>query len=448
MAQLYLHEAPAYSSFKVQPSDVVSWKAPVIGPAVFQNAKILRAQDNFYSAKSNRVIRINLPREDMCMEKAWLSVSLQLAATLPGTPGDYLRLANFSTSFLEEVRIRIGGFEHSVRNYNILAAFFQDIEIPKEVKQQQLYDNFAWGPDHVRNVWAGSRQKIVIPLKWVMMDKGILPLDAIYQLSGPVDQYIELVIAEPTTCIETNGSNPDILIDQVELHYDQITSSGDAFRNKMKGDILSNSGFFSFPTVRLYQTPIVASVTDCNIPHKENNLHSITTVLTDLSKRNDMAVSSKFENYPKDFGGGCVVRSSQTDVGGHLFPMERNDASDQAQAHYQDYLQSFGFSSNTMKDIKFPSPISLAQFNGVAGLGKFFMHLDLHTSPTDLSKGVDNEMVVNPLNLRNETRSIIFKLDITNSPPDGTNLVAYHFIRYSQLARIDPSSGHIMKYML
>jgi len=450
MAHLYLHNDPAYSTFKVQQSDAVSWKTPVIGPAIHRTKKILRAQDNFYSAKSNRTIRINLPREDMGVEECFLKMAVVVGATLPGTPGDYVRLANHSSSLVEEVRLRIGSFEHSIRNYNIMSNLFADIEIPHTVKETQMFDNYGYGPDFYRSAMSagGQRQNLIIPIKWLGADKGILPLDAIYQLGGPVDQYLEIVIAEPTTCVETNGMDADIKIDQIEMHYDQITSVNNAFRDYTVAEIRSRNGSFSFPTVKLYQTPIVSSVTDCNIPHKENNLQSMTTVLTDMSSRNDMTVSNKFGNYPKDFGAGCVVRSYHTDLGGVLVPLERVDASDQAQHSYMDYCLSFGFASNTMKEVKHPAPISLLQFNGVTGNGKFFMHTDLHTLKTNLSKGVDAEYVVNPLNLRNETRSIIFKLDLTNAPPPAVNLVAYHICRYNQIVRVDPGSGHLVKHLL
>lgn len=441
------YEQQVFANFETATTRALSWGKPQAPPEIMKVEKILRAQDNFYSAKSNRVIRIYLPREDICTEKAFLKLKFALKALLPGLPGDYKRLANYSTSLFEEIRIRIGGFEHTVRDFNLLSAFWQTLEIPEEVKEKQLYDNMGWGPDHIRSIWGQTKQEVIIPLRWIGFERGVFPLDAIYQLSGPLDQYLELVIAEPSTVMETNGVNLDIEIDDLEFHYEQICSEGYSYRNMLMNEIRRNNGYWSFPTIKLYQTPIVSSVTDCNVPHKENNLHSITTVLCDVSKRNDPTVSGKFENYPKDFGAGCIVRSYQTDIKGRLYPLERVDASDQALQSYAAYLRSFGFHDIGMKFTKFPPPIGIDEFNGTVGDAFFFMHLDLHPLTNEYLDSIDAEMVVNKFSLRNENRAIIFKLDTVNAPPPGINLVAYHMVRYNQLMKVG-SDGSFQKILM
>lgn len=425
-----------YQFFKQHDQSHLIWKTPKVATAVVCQDRILRPQENSYQSDSNRVMRIQLPREDISAENAYLCVSVMVGAT----GATRKALANYSTSMFEEARIRIGTFEHSIRDYNICQNFFLEVETPHDVKERQLFDNFGWAPDFYRDIQYAGKQNVIVPLKWIGFDKGVLPLDAIYDLAGPQDQWIELVLAEPTTCVETDGINPTITIDSVEFHYEKISSKDDMFKRALVNSIRSGGGYFSFPTIVKHQNPIVGSISDLQIQFKGNNITDITHVLTDISKRNDVSVRGKFQNYPKDFGGGCVVRYYQMEVGGAWYPMERVDCSDQAQQSYMDYLRNFGFASNVM-DTRIGAPVSLLEFNGVTNSGLFFMNFNLSPLNTDHSSGIRHEDVVNPFNLRAETRSIIFKLDMTNPPPPGINLTAYHLIRYNQVVRITPGGS-------
>ena len=432
----------AYNGFRIQKSPSISWTHPSVAPNVWMKEKILRPNDNFFSAKSNRTIRVYLPPEDIAVEK----MALKLTCGIVTVGSTYQRLANFATSLFEEVRLRMNGFEHVTRNFNILSAFMMHLEIPHEVKETQMYDSMGWGPDHIRSIWGQTDQEYVIPLRWLNTESGVLPLGAFKMVGGVGENWLEFVIAEPTTVIETDGTNPDITIKNVQIIHEQIDSKDDWYRQALCSLIRENGGKWSFPAIKLYQNSVVSSVSELTIPHKENNLHSITTALTDISKRNDMTVSGKFENYPKDFGAGCIVRTYQTDIKGILYPPERCDASDQAVQSYLAYLKAFGFYDSALKRTKFAPPIGIDEFNGSPLDAFFFMHQDLHSIGVDYNRSIDSEFVINPFNLRDDTRPILFKVDMVNPPPPGLNIVAYHIARYHQIVQLS-SSGQVNKIL-
>lgn len=247
-----------------------------------------------YNAGNNggTIVRFKFPSS--CID--FRNSSLQYLVNIGKTGGTYLRLAQNATCVFQKIRILFGSQEvYMTENFNLLDSYFN------------LYQDTSWyngigklfrgmGDATFRNSQANSGIPYLVHFGCLveLLDK-IMPLNMINQ------QFIvELTLANPNACVETDGTSPTMSISNVEWHYDYVQLE-ESFNDLLRARINSPSGF-CIP-YRKYNNYVDTSITtgvlnaQIQLPYRYLALQGVISLMRNSANLLNSAINDKFYSY-------------------------------------------------------------------------------------------------------------------------------------------------------
>lgn len=399
--------------------------------------KILYPRDNQYVSTGNNVIRIDLPSENADYRQA----ALKFNAVLTTTGGTYKRIAQGAFSIFSKIRLVIGDVDECVENYNLLTSLQTLTTMDPDVSDTIGFNFMGLGTQAQRNAKGAtvSGTEYTLPVRFPFLMQGIFPGKKLINPQISQLGFMEFTLtSQASTCIETDGTDPIITINNIEYYYEVVTGVTPWFDNKISEMIASGNLKIGYNNWTMYQKNVPNSTNDLFIPWKGSSLNSMATILIDDSTRTVTTVNDKFMTYLKTVGVGSTVQDFQYQLNNELLPPTPVRCNDDAQRAFLLYLKWQGLWDGDGY-MKFPSPIDLDDFN----LDTFLMVGDFHAIPRDVWSRMVHESVINNVATSNNNMNTILKLNLTASPP--ASIVAYTAISYNTVVAVQ-SNGRIYRY--
>lgn len=416
---------------------------PKVGKNVYREPYWWNPIDNgSYSGNGNKQIRIDIPKEHIWdFTTAYLSADVVVTSNgipVNANPG-YIRLANGTWNMFERVR-HLSNLQpiEEMYPYNLIFNFQWIFE------QSQEYENlygelFGVGTQAQRNAWATGVRRYHFPIDLGWINSGPFPAKYINPL-----QSIEILLADPNQCIESNYGNLGYTLSNVQLHAYKLTQKFPGVINDARGisweegfaRLIRSGGYkVMLDYWDWYQNAPLSQQGDYLIPVKTAAIQGIYTVLGNSNNISNPLLNDRLLTYPKLNVNQYWLRVFQK-----LYPEQPVECRDNAIEAYQFYVNWVncwhfsGFPSNDPSD---PDPIteiplSISEFNTDA----FAMIADF--------RSVRKVPSINPLfNTDSSTSDIRFYLRFETgpapNPPVGTCL--YHFVRSSSIFGITPDGN-------
>ena len=245
-----------------------------------------------YLGKTSTIMRFKFPSN--CID--FSNSTLQFQITQAGTPGTYSRMSQNISCIIYKMRILFGSQEiFLTENFNLLHSYLT------------LYNQTSWftglgqlyqgmGNSTYRNSETNSGNTYMLHFgPFVELLDRVLPLNLVNE------QFIvELTLANPETCMETDYTNFSYSLTNVEWHYDTIQLE-DNYNNLLKEKILSTEGL-CIP-FRNFQNYIDTSVTSgvlkpqIQLPYRYLALQGVISLLRNAANVASATVNDKFASY-------------------------------------------------------------------------------------------------------------------------------------------------------
>lgn len=396
-------------------------------PDITREFKIWRPENQQgYTTKGDNRIRFKIPNNEiMDLRRS----SLEMIVTLEKTGGTYIRLAQ-GCPIIDRARIVIGKFESENQFYNRCMNYQWNTGVDAAVQSSVGQDKMGYGSQIDRNAFGAdaSGTKYTIIMKAGLLNMDILPMKILSKMGGyGKEAFIELTLAVPSQCIETDGTNPEITVSGLEWNYNQL--SGAAWESRLE-NIVRQPGFcFGYREWSCYQNSVTSTSNDLQIPWRGSSINSIHSILVDGSALNDSTKNDRYTTWLKTLSNGSSVTQYQYNFNNTWVPQEAISCRDDADRAYDIYLADQGLWDNRMH-MKFAAPIDVTSFND----DQFTMIVDLQSVPRDVWNIRSQDSIFNNLSTVNNTMNTMLRLDLSNPPP--ANTTCYTFISHNITLRV------------
>lgn len=323
-------------------NDTILAKFPMVVPDAVkfpQSKKILRArrtpikiraENQTYSSNNNKQIRILFPNNALYdLRCGYLTCDI----TVTTTGGTYRRLAQGSFSAFERLHILFGSAEiEDLRDYNRLQNIIWNTTVLPEVTSA-IGINMGFGTQGQRNVWA-TGQNLVVPLHSGVLNSCLWPTHA---MNGGM--IIELYIADPTTCVETDGTVPIITISNLILHVERLELDQN-YMSFVKSFIQSYGLQIGFPSYERYVNSMnTGSQQNLTINNRNSSVDGFYNIFVNSSEISNTTVNDKFILWTNSIN----LTQYNMLINGMIFPDEPVDAlTNNSQEPYQIYCRNAG----------------------------------------------------------------------------------------------------------
>jgi hypothetical protein len=408
-------------------------------PKVERDYKIWRPENQQgYTTKGDNMIRFKIPDEILDLKRS----TLMMRVTLEKTGGTYVRLAQ-GCPIIDRVRIVIGGTEMDSQFYNRSMNYQWNTSVDSDIQATIGQDKMGYGTQTDRNAQGADPNGTIysIIMKSGILNNDILPMKILNQLGGkPKNAFIEMTLAQPRQCLESDGDNLQITVSQLEWDYWQL--SGEAWEADLRKKISSGSFKFGYRDWTVFQNSVQSAANDLQIPWRGSSLNSIHTILVAGADLNNPLKNDRYTTWPKELTAPGEQFPCRVDQYTYCFnnnwdPQEAIDCRGDADRAYNMYLLDQGVWDNRMH-MKFQAPIDEESFNK----DQFTMILDYQSVPRNVWNIQTQDSIFNDLSSLNNTMNIILRLNLSNPPPPNTT--AYHLISHNVVMNID-SNGELIK---
>lgn len=401
-------------------------------PPILRSEKQLQAQDNGYATDGNNQIIFNFPNVlPIDLQQGYLSMNIVVRTT----GGTYKRLAQGAWSCIRKIKIQCQTFEDEIQYYGRIYSWLWQTGVDNDVASTIGYDLLGLGLAADRNTWGASATgtKYVVPIYHGFLRQGILPAPGLMQ--GNQSLKLEITLDTASLFVETDGTNPQIDVNNLRLVYDELSSPDGYFEAEMMRIVKSGQYKIGYRSMNCYQNSVTGSSPDLLIMWKANALNGIFTVFVDGSTLADTTVSDKYITWLKTFSNAEQVTAYQININQKWLPEEKVDCTGDA---YRAYIMALKWNGNWQLDgrMKFPAPIDLTSFNGT----QFYCTNDFRAAPNSV---LNNNEAFNSLSTAQNTGNTILHVDFTGPVPNLT--IAYHFTSYNTLVCASPD-GVLSKY--
>lgn len=419
---------------------------PKVGISVYNEPYYWNPIDNGnYSAKSNNRIRLDIPNTDIWdFRHGWFAADVTLTSDGVSTNEDppYLRMASGSWNMFERLRhlSNLSPFEEMYPYWSLYS--WQWVFEQAESIEQTFREQLGIGTKNERESWAQNTG--ANPATGGVVKRLIFPIDLGWLTAGPfpakminATQSIEVFLADPNQCIESNCGNLNFTLSNVEIHAYKLTSKFPNVLNEFRGTSWEE-GFCNFIKSGQYEvmldyfdwyqnTPIVQQG-DYLIPVKTAAIQGIYTFFGNVQQISDSTVDDKALTFPKH-----NLAQFQHKIFSKMYPEQPVDCRGDGFQPYQFYcnlvnawkINGFPGGDPSAPDAINEAPIKLAEFN-----------IDAFCAVADF-RSMRKAPSINPIfNSDNSTGEIRINLRFDGAPPAGT--CAYHIVRSSSIFGISP----------
>lgn len=412
-------------------------------PAIQREPVILRPQNNQYSTDSDSVIRFLLPCENMDLRRSHFNFRVRIQTTGPTT---YKRIAQGAFSLINRVRVVIGRSEQDYQYYNRSMAHLWNTGVDADVESSIGQDKMGFGTAADRNAEGADPNGTIytIPIRCGLLSCDVLPLlslagDSSTAKRRAVSQnqqaFVELTLEQGSQCIETDGTNPQFIVDDIQWNYIRLNS--DIYQDSVYNKIASGSVRLGYRHWDVYQNSVQSASTDVQLIWKGSSLNGIHNILVDGQSINNPLIDDKFITWKKTLSLTSTVTKFQHLINNNWFPQEAINCQGYADRAYQQYLGWEGLWDNRMH-MKFGAPIDVESFND----DQFIMIMDLQSCPRSVWSILTQDNIFNDVSTQNNNTNIIFRLDLSGTPPPF--IVCYSFVCSNVVCQVG-SDGTIYK---
>jgi len=411
-------------------------RTPKRGSTIYREPYYWNPVDNStYSPTGNNHFRIDIPNTDIWdTQTAWIAFDLTITTNGISTDANppYQRMSNGTWSFFERARhlSNLVPIEEIYPYWNIMSqrwAFEQTKELETILGPIVGVETKA-----TRNAWGVTTKRLILPLSLGWLSAGPFPAKYLSTVHS-----IDMYLLPANQCIETNCSNPNYTITNVEYHSFRMVSkfpglnidSNDYSSNWEEGFArLVKAGRYEIMMdyYDLYQNSNLTQQGDYLIPVKTAAIQSVFSVFGNINTIATTNVPDKQMTFLKNNLGDFQLK-----VYSRLFPEQpvdcRNDGF-QAYFFYLGYVNAWVADSFTSLDPTSPdsineSPVGIDEFNSTA----FAMIHDF--------RSIRKEPAVNPIfNADQSAGDLRLTLRFDAPVPAGT--VVYHTVKSSRIVKV------------
>jgi hypothetical protein len=411
---------------------------PKIGVTVYNEPYYWNPIDNgSYSARSNNRIRIDIPNTEIWnFQNAWLAADL--AVTSDGISTDanpaYVRMSNGSWNAFERVRhlSNLSPIEEIYPYWSLYT--YQWVFEQSEQVEQTFTEILGIGTQNARDLWAmnggpatgGNTKRFIFPIDLGWLSSGPFPAKYLN-----TTQSIEIVLTQPNQFLESNCSNLNFTLSNIELHAYKMSAKFPNLVNEFRGTTWED-GFRAFIrsgnySVMLdyfdwYQNTPIAIQGDYLIPVKTSAIQGIYTVFGNVNNISNPLINDRIMDFPK-----LDLEQYQFKIFSKMYPEQPVDCRNEAFQAYQFYVNLVnGWTFNAFpgldptNDSMNEVPVTLSNFNS-----------DSFVAVADF-RSIRKVPSINPIfNADASTGEIRLNLRFNSSPPTGT--CTYHIVRSSSI---------------
>jgi len=411
---------------------------PKMGVSVYNEPYYWNPIDNgTYSARSNNRIRIDIPNSDIWdFRNAWFAADL--AITSDGVAVDanpaYIRMGNGSWTAFERVR-HLSNLSPIEEIYPYWSIYSYEWVFEQSEQVEQTYTEILGiGTQNARNSWAmnggpatgGPTKRFIFPIDLGWLSAGPFPAKYLN-----TTQSIEITLVNPNQFIESNCSNLNFTLSNIELHAYKMTAKfpnlvnewrGTTWEEGFKNFIRSGSYSVMLDYFDWYQNSILNQQGSYLIPVKTAAIQHIGTVFGNTSNLSNPLVNDRILTFPK-----LTLEQFFLTVFAKTYPEQPVDCRDNALQAYQFYTNFInGWTFNCFEGLD-PSndsmnevPVTLSNFN-----------TDSFVAIADF-RSIRKVPSINPIfNADANTGEIRITLRFTAAVPTGT--CTYHIVRSSSI---------------
>jgi hypothetical protein len=368
-----------------------------------------------YASNANGIVRFTIPNDAVL---DFRHAFFRFDATISVTGGTYVRASQGIWSLFDRLRVKFttAGEVEDVRELNLAQSMFYEIRTEADVSGS-VGPVWGVGTPAERNAWAAGRD-YAMPIFSGFLASGVIPLKFIKD-----HMQIEFYVAKPSTCIETDGTDPVITIDNPQLIYDKLHVDV-AYEAALSSKIASSGLSIGFKTIEHYQNAISSAKTSSQINHRADSVDYLVHVLRTAADTNDLTVDDKFITYNKN-----LVTQYQAKINGEFHPEEPVVTTGNA---VQSYCNMLKFQRKwVVQGLREDAPtISVSAYNN----DRFIMVNDVraHTE----------EDLVNPRGTAKHSADMQFDLLASAAPASPLHLET--FVKYATVVVIN-KSGKIVR---
>lgn len=284
----------------------------------------IRAEQQSYQSNKNNLVRIMLPNDALYDTRGgYLKFDLEILTT----GGTRKRLHNGSFSVFQRMRVMAGATEiEDINDWNEIYSILYEIGNPALVRNNVGTELLGFGTQLQRDTWAAAGVKTYgCTLFSGVFNTELLPFECIN--SGIV---LELYLAQGVNVVETDGTNPIIIVSNVTFYMHRIDVDPTYYAN-IKSMVKARGLQIGFRTwEKNVQALTTGARSDLTINQKSSSLNTILNVFMYSAQLSDTLVNDKFLTWTPSPGGVELI-STQNQINGKMYPDEPIDCSSLAQ---------------------------------------------------------------------------------------------------------------------
>lgn len=382
-----------------------------VGTPIIREEVRINPERETYSRTKNQFLTLRLPNTHFWdCRRAYLLLDLSVSAQ----GGTYLRIAQGIWTLFQRWRVLYNRreiedrFEYG-RLTTILYTSLQDYNIAK--KLESLY---GIGSAAEREANAATLTRYVVPLDLTSLMTTIMPAKCL-------KTYIELegYLNDPFAFFETDGTDPDYTISNIDWHVERLTLSPGLYA-RYKSEINSKGLMVHFNSFRHYLNNFQSRSADLKIEHASDSVNYILNCFVPEAEQNVLTIDDKYLKWEK-----VDQINYQARVNARRYPEAEIDTSDPKSVEpYMIYLKWGDWWKQNGRGNQF-IPISVEDFN----TDKYLWILDFRAHPGENS--------INPFGTRKANVDIIITTKHNSVPAQPYQV--HHFVNYGIIMQILPN---------
>lgn len=372
---------------------------PRQGPPGTRKEFKLPAESTTYSSASNNIVRFFFTNSDI-IDFSRGGIAFDVTINAPGAT--YVRVAQGIWSLFNRVRLTTGQELEDIREYNRLHSLLFEATREPDVGAV-LGSVYGYGTQAERNTWGATAGKdYMMPLLCGLFLSSPLPMEVFTSRL-----QLELYIANPLNCIETDAPNPALVtvtFSNIYFHYEVLTLS-EPTRSSFIGQAMSGAKY-PYKSFVYYTQNITGAVNDIAIPHSSSAIDAFINVMVNANDQTNPLVNNKFLRWNNN---GTIDHTLR--INNEFFPVEPCQAQDDPQS-YLTYLRwiekwKIGGTYNN------PPTISFEDYND----DRFIIVYQLETYP--------GESLVNQLSTQHSGNNIFLRIRFAAAPGVQQQLITF-----------------------
>ncbi len=393
----------------------------------------LTPQQNEYRAKGNNVIVFDIPNDAIYdMSEAMLYFNVRIIRT----GGTYGRIANGAWNLFSRVRHLANNRKVEEKiDYGDIFSVEWVYESDNDIESTLGVDLFGIGTQATRNTWGAdpNGKNLASPMKIGFITAGMFPAKFLKER-----QQLEIYIQDPLICLESDGASLDISISNIRLQTfivkDSLTTKNkfgksvdsSGYEASLKAFIESGQFCVAYDSWETFQNQVFSVNHDLVISHRAEAVKLFLTYFRNENDRANPLVNDKLMTYPKN-----NITSYQFKFNSAYYPEIPIDCSGDGLEAYHQYLHwvnSYKLGGFVEDQVDNPN-VTLGNFNS----SEFLIVADLTVSPEKKFIGTISTL----------DHNVDPQLNVKFSAPPPAGTVAMHLIKFSTIAKIDPSTTRI-----